>query len=46
MAEIIVIPLTGWLSSVIGMRRYLATNTPAVHRFLARLRHVEQSRPR
>ena len=27
MAEILVIPLTGWLSSVIGMRRYLATNT-------------------
>lgn len=27
MAEIIVIPLTGWLASVIGMRRYLATNT-------------------
>ncbi|MBE7197931.1 MAG: EmrB/QacA family drug resistance transporter, partial [Parafilimonas terrae] len=27
MAEIIVIPLTGWLSSVIGMRRYLAVNT-------------------
>lgn len=27
MAEIIVIPLTGWLSSVIGLRRYLATNT-------------------
>ncbi len=27
MAEIIVIPLTGWLSSVIGLRRYLAVNT-------------------
>jgi DHA2 family multidrug resistance protein len=27
MAEILVIPLTGWLSSVIGLRRYLATNT-------------------
>lgn len=27
MAEIIVIPLTGWLSAVIGLRRYLATNT-------------------
>src|SRR5271165_2818931 len=27
MAEIIVIPLTGWLSSVIGLRRYLAANT-------------------
>jgi MFS transporter, DHA2 family, multidrug resistance protein len=27
MAEIIVIPLTGWLSSVIGLRRYLVTNT-------------------
>lgn len=27
MAEIIVIPLTGWLSSVVGMRRYLAFNT-------------------
>ena len=27
MAEIIVIPLTGWLASVIGLRRYLAVNT-------------------
>jgi MFS transporter, DHA2 family, multidrug resistance protein len=27
MAEILVIPLTGWLSSVIGLRRYLAVNT-------------------
>ncbi|HWK47383.1 MAG TPA: DHA2 family efflux MFS transporter permease subunit [Stellaceae bacterium] len=27
MAEILVIPLTGWLSSVIGLRRYLATST-------------------
>ncbi len=27
MAEIIVIPLTGWLASVIGLRRYLMTNT-------------------
>jgi DHA2 family multidrug resistance protein len=27
MAEILVIPLTGWLSSVIGMRRYLAAST-------------------
>ena len=27
MAEILVIPLTGWLCSVIGLRRYLATNT-------------------
>ncbi|MCJ2010363.1 DHA2 family efflux MFS transporter permease subunit [Methylobacterium sp. J-092] len=27
MAEIIVIPLTGWLSSVIGLRRYLSVNT-------------------
>src|SRR6202790_5489807 len=27
MAEICVIPLTGWLCSVIGLRRYLATNT-------------------
>ena len=27
MAEIIVIPLTGWLGSVFGLRRYLATNT-------------------
>ncbi len=27
MAEIIVIPLTGWLLSVIGIRRYLVTNT-------------------
>ncbi len=27
MAEIIVIPLTGWLVSVIGLRRYLAVNT-------------------
>jgi DHA2 family multidrug resistance protein len=27
MAEIIVIPLTGWMASIIGMRRYLATNT-------------------
>src|SRR6202048_5155979 len=27
MAEIFVIPLTGWLCSVIGLRRYLATNT-------------------
>jgi MFS transporter, DHA2 family, multidrug resistance protein len=27
MAEIIVIPLTGWLASVIGLRRYLVTNT-------------------
>jgi len=27
MAEIIVIPLTGWLGSVIGLRLYLSTNT-------------------
>ena len=27
MAEIIVIPLTGWLGSLIGLRRYLVTNT-------------------
>ncbi|MGI4796832.1 MAG: DHA2 family efflux MFS transporter permease subunit [Janthinobacterium lividum] len=27
MAEIIVIPLTGWLVSVIGLRRYLVANT-------------------
>jgi MFS transporter, DHA2 family, multidrug resistance protein len=27
MAEIIVIPLTGWLGSIFGLRRYLATNT-------------------
>ena len=27
MAEIIVIPLTGWLGSVFGLRRYLAVNT-------------------
>ena len=27
MAEIIVIPLTGWLGSVFGMRRYLSVNT-------------------
>jgi MFS transporter, DHA2 family, multidrug resistance protein len=27
MAEIIVIPLTGWLGAVFGLRRYLATNT-------------------
>ncbi len=27
MAEIIVIPLTGWLSSVVGLRRYLSVNT-------------------
>ncbi len=27
MAEVVVIPLTGWLSSVIGMQRYLVTNT-------------------
>ncbi len=27
MAEIIVIPLTGWLVSVIGLRKYLAVNT-------------------
>jgi DHA2 family multidrug resistance protein len=27
MAEIIVIPLTGWMASVFGLRRYLATNT-------------------
>ncbi|POR41279.1 DHA2 family efflux MFS transporter permease subunit [Methylobacterium sp. V23] len=27
MAEIIVIPLTGWFSSVIGLRRYLSVNT-------------------
>lgn len=27
MAEIIVIPLTGWLGSVIGLRRYLVANT-------------------
>jgi MFS transporter, DHA2 family, multidrug resistance protein len=27
MAEIIVIPLTGWLSTVFGVRRYLAVNT-------------------
>ena len=26
-AEIVVIPLTGWLSSVFGLRRYLAVNT-------------------
>jgi len=26
-AEIVVIPLTGWLSSVVGLRRYLAVNT-------------------
>ena len=29
MAEIIVIPLTGWLGSVFGLRRYLAVNTAA-----------------
>ena len=27
MAEIIVIPLTGWLGSIFGLRRYLAVNT-------------------
>src|SRR5580698_9305809 len=27
MAEIIVIPLTGWLGSIFGLRRYLSTNT-------------------
>lgn len=27
MAEIIVIPLTGWLGGLIGLRRYLVTNT-------------------
>jgi DHA2 family multidrug resistance protein len=27
MTEILVIPLTGWLSSVIGLRRFLVTNT-------------------
>ena len=27
MAEIIVIPLTGWLASVVGLRRYLIANT-------------------
>ena len=27
MAEIIVIPLTGWLGSVFGLRRYLSVNT-------------------
>src|SRR5580700_963666 len=27
MAEIIVIPLTGWLGSIFGLRRYLASNT-------------------
>jgi MFS transporter, DHA2 family, multidrug resistance protein len=27
MAEIIVIPMTGWLGSLIGLRRYLVTNT-------------------
>ena len=27
MAEIIVIPLTGWLGAIFGLRRYLATNT-------------------
>jgi DHA2 family multidrug resistance protein len=27
MAEIIVIPLTGWLGALIGLRRYLVTNT-------------------
>ena len=27
MAEIIVIPLTGWLGAVFGLRRYLAINT-------------------
>jgi DHA2 family multidrug resistance protein len=27
MAEIIVIPLTGWLGSIFGLRNYLATNT-------------------
>ena len=26
-AEIVVIPLTGWFSSVVGLRRYLAVNT-------------------
>ncbi len=27
MAEIVVIPLTGWLGSVFGLRKYLAVNT-------------------
>src|ERR1700759_5865176 len=27
MAEIIVIPLTGWLGSIFGLRRYLSVNT-------------------
>ena len=27
MAEIVVIPLTGWLGSIFGQRRYLSVNT-------------------
>ena len=46
MAEIIVIPLTGWLASVFGLRRYLATNTAAVRRFLARLRACRPTSPK
>ena len=41
MAEIIVIPLTGWLGSVFGLRRYLSVNTGPVHRVLHRVCPVD-----
>ncbi len=41
MAEIIVIPLTGWLASVIGLRRYLVDEHLALRPVLRRLRPVQ-----
>jgi len=41
-AEIVVIPLTGWLSAVFGLRRYLAVNTALFVLFSIGLRPVDQ----
>ena len=42
MAEIIVIPLTGWLARIFGLRRYPRGQHDAVHRLLDR---CARSRP-